>query len=75
LREEVVTMDQRLVFKFKIDGEGEWYVKGADRISVDGGRLTLIEHPTWAFETIPLFRVEALSIQSVSSVHKRAFAV
>jgi hypothetical protein len=58
--------DLKLVLKFRIDGEAGWRVRSAARISVDRGRLTLVRHSTRAFETIPLSRITALSIQSVS---------
>ena len=60
--------DLQLILKFKIDGEAEWRVRGAARISVDGGRLTLIEHHTRTLETIPLSRIKALSIHSFGGV-------
>ena len=60
--------DQQLILKFKIDGEAQWRVRGAARITVNAGRLTLFAHGTRAFETIPLSRINALSIQSVSGM-------
>ena len=67
--------DLQLILKFRIEGEAEWRVRGAARISVDRGRLTLVRHNARAFETIPLSRITALSIQSVSGLHPRASVV
>ena len=67
--------DLQLILRFKIHGEAVWRVRGAASISVDRGRLTLVKPTTRAFETIPLSRIQALSIQSVSGVHQTALAV
>ena len=75
LREKAVMADLKLVLKFRIDGEAGWRVRSAARISVDRGRLTLVRHSTRALETIPLSRITALSIQSVSGVRSTAVAV
>ena len=60
----------QLVLKFKIDEDAEWRIRGAARISVNGRCLTLFAHPAQAFETIPLSRIKALSIQSVAGLHQ-----
>ena len=67
--------DLQLILKFRIEGEAEWRVRDAARIRVDRGRLTLVRRNTRAFETIPLSRITALSIQSVSRLHPTALAV
>jgi len=67
--------DLKLILKFRIDGESEWRVRGADRISVDRGRLTLVRHNARAFETIPLSRITAVSIRTVSRLHPVTLAV
>ncbi len=55
----------QLILKYKIQGESEWHVRGAASISLDRGALTLREPLTGASETIPLCRVQGLSIQSL----------
>lgn len=64
--------DRQLVLRLRI--HGEWRVRSAARITVDRGNLTLVNPSPRAFETIPLSCIQALSIQSVSSVHQTALA-
>jgi len=64
------TLDLNLILRFRIDREPEWQVKGAARIRVDGNGLTLVDPHTGGLETLPLARIETLSIQSVSGASR-----
>jgi hypothetical protein len=74
--EEAMAMGQlNLVLRLRIDGETDLRVKAASRIGVDAkDGLTVTDAETGAVETIPLRRIEALSIHSLSSRSRRAMA-
>jgi hypothetical protein len=64
-----------LVLRLRIGGEADLSVKAASRIRVDTkDGLTVIDAQTGAVETIPLSRIEALSIQWLSHRSRRAVA-
>ena len=54
-----------LIIRFKIDRDARCHVRTAARISVAGDALTLVDLHTGAAETLPLARIEVLSIQSL----------
>ena len=54
-----------LIIRFQLDRDAECHVRSAARMSVAGDGLTLFDPHTGAAETLPLARIEVLSIQSL----------
>jgi hypothetical protein len=56
-----------LILKFKLAGNGQFHVKGASRIKVDGrGGLMLYDAQNGTAETIDLRKLQTFCIQPVS---------
>jgi hypothetical protein len=63
-----------LIVKFRDAEESGYRVKRASRMMVEGDRLTLVDPHTGAMESLPLARIEVLSIRSFSGARRRAKA-